>query len=235
MLDVVTEEAAIPRMWEYPTALVMEFGADGKDVAAAFDECMIVHAGHRLAGPPTAAAKPSGAAGSSGAWSASRATSAATSPTPKRKRFKTAMLQTAHRLSTESVPLMCSRRSWPRPASRDDGRAGSRIPRSFQDIVQARESSWRRTIISRACRRLARLRSGAGARSATRRRSSRRSNRSSSSRRRSTVSTSGPSWGSGRSFGRVGRAIPACRGVTPNPPAGRGRCSEAKVLTTAPR
>ena len=106
MLDVVTEEAAIPRIWEYPTALVVEFGADGKDVAAAFDECMIVHAGHRLAGPPTAAAKPSGAAGSSGAWSASRATSAATSRTPKRKRFKTAMLQTAHRLSTELVPLM---------------------------------------------------------------------------------------------------------------------------------
>ncbi len=69
-LDVVTGEAAIPRIWEYPTALFMEFDADGKDIAAALGECTIVHAGHRLAGPPTAAAKLSGAAGSSGASSA---------------------------------------------------------------------------------------------------------------------------------------------------------------------
>jgi hypothetical protein len=32
-----------------------------------------------------------------------------------------------------------------------------------------------------------------------------------------------------------GHGDPCCRGVTPNPPAGRGRCSQAKVLTTAPR
>jgi len=48
MLDVVTGEAAVPRTWEYPTALFMEFDADGRDIAAALDECMIVHAGHRV-------------------------------------------------------------------------------------------------------------------------------------------------------------------------------------------
>lgn len=48
MLDVVTGEAAVPRAWEYPTALFMEFDADGRDIAAALDECTIVHAGHRV-------------------------------------------------------------------------------------------------------------------------------------------------------------------------------------------
>ena len=124
MLEVVTGEAAAPRIWEYPTALFMEFDADGRDIAAALDECMIVHAGHRLAGPPTAAAKPSGAAGSSGAWSASRSTSAGTSPTAKPNGSRQPCCRRLNACRRSRSPRCSSRRSWPRGASRDDGRAG---------------------------------------------------------------------------------------------------------------
>lgn len=48
MLDVVTGEAAVPRLWEYPAALFMEFEVDGRDIAAALDEGMIVDAGYRV-------------------------------------------------------------------------------------------------------------------------------------------------------------------------------------------
>jgi len=88
----------------------------------------MVHAGHRLAGPPTAATKLAGAAGSSGAWSASRSTSAATSPTPKPDGSRQPCCRRLDACRRSRSPRGSSRRSWPRRASRDDGRTGSANP-----------------------------------------------------------------------------------------------------------